>query len=104
MDQQAYDIRRARGHVLSGLKAFYPNGVSDGLLYRDVLLPVFGSMEWVEAFQVLQYLKDAGYIELVQMAGPQRQSSAKERLYRLTTRGYDVALGITKEPSIEMEP
>ena len=103
MIEEGYDIKRARGHILSGLQSFYPNGISGGLIFRDMLAPLFPVMEWVQALQQLEYLIDRGFVENIESVGPRRPRSHKDRLYRLTPAGLDVALGIVSDAAIERE-
>jgi len=99
---QAHETRRVRGHILSTLLSFYPNSVTGGVVFRDVLEKLFPALEWVEALRQLAYLQERGFIEEVpDFLG--RSRSARETWYWATARGLDVASGVLTDDAIDME-
>ena len=102
MSMGANEIKQARGHIVVNLRAFYPNGMSGGLIFRESLAPVFPNMEWSQAVREISYLLERGYVEHVGDAGLRKAESARERVYRLTSSGYDLASGVVEDDAIAM--
>ena len=103
MSKQAYEARHVRGTILGTLREYYPNGLSGQSVYTTIVRPVFPAMEWEDAQQHLLYLQERGYIEPGGQTAIRGQGSPRQRIYRLTATGYDVALGVTEDPAIEAE-
>jgi hypothetical protein len=102
MDSEAYDVKRVRGYILDVLKSFYPNGISGRLIQRDGLTAAFPHLEWSDTRRQIDYLVERGFVVAVD-DGPLSKRSARDRLYRLTAQGLDVASGVVEDAAIEAE-
>ncbi len=103
MSIEAYDVKRLRGYIATGLQAFYPNGISGLLIHRDILAPVFPHLEWRQVLQQLDYLMERGFVEAVEMVRLATKRSGRNCVYRLTATGLDVASGVVEDAAIEAE-
>jgi hypothetical protein len=99
MDIEAHKIKWLRGCLVEGLRSFYPNGISGALILRTILGPRFRNLTWEDLIPQLDYLAERGLIERIENEFPKPRSD-RDRLFRLTFRGYDVACGVVDDDSI----
>ncbi len=101
MSRTPLEIKQERGHIIRCLRGFYPNGISGKVIFENALLPVFPGLEWRDVSQDLVYLTEAGLVECITEAGIYKAESAKQKLYRLTCAGYDVACGVREDEAVD---
>ncbi len=102
MNPEVYNIKRVRGCILAGLQALYPNAVSGGVIYREIVQPAFSIIDWREFLQELDYLQERGFVEPIS-DGLGRAQTAKARMFRVTASGVDVGCGVASDPAIDVE-
>lgn len=100
---KAFESRHINGTIIASLQAYYPNGLGGANILNSVLRPLFPGMEWDQAFAALSYLQGRGLLEVVKSQGPRGGDSPRERVYRLTPAGMDVAAGIVADPAVLVE-
>lgn len=96
------EIKRVRNEVLVALKVVYPAALQAAQLLRS-LLALFPTLEFDHLKRDLHYLMQKGYLERVQADfengnGP---TPWRQRWFRLTTSGIEVAQRCIKDPALE---
>ena len=95
----ALEVKQVRGHIVSAMGSFYPNGMSGRMIFEEVVQPIFPTVEWDGLMQEVTYLKQRGFVEIVGDLG-ERNASARRKFYRLTAVGYDLATGVSTDDAI----
>ena len=98
------EIKRVRNRAMFALARVYPNPRTAESLMRS-LLGVFPELEWGLFCKDLAYLAAKRYIERV-IADEERRhpelTSHRERWYRLTAIGLEVAQECVTDPALEV--
>lgn len=96
---KAEHVIRIRVELLVSLKAMFPSGMQLQTLYRHQLV-LFPTLDWTHFVQDLAYLEQKGYVEKVDSSGD--FVDLRERWYRLTASGVEVADGCIHDPGLEV--
>lgn len=98
----ASEIRRVRGEVLVALSVVYPGSLQAGSLMRSLLV-LFPALEFEHVKRDLYYLIGKGYVERVvsESEGNHELTQWRNRWFRLTPRGLEVADRTLSDPALE---
>jgi hypothetical protein len=96
------EIRQIRHEMLVALKMIYPTALQAEQLLRS-LLSLFPTLEWDCFRRDLAYLAEKDYVQRV-VAGTEadaRSTGWRQRWFRLTTRGVELAENLIRDPAID---
>jgi hypothetical protein len=96
------EIKRIRNEILVALKVIYPGALQAGRLMRS-LLALFPTLEFDHLKRDLHYLSEKGYLERViaQTENENGLTPWRQRWFRLTTTGMELADRCIKDPALE---
>jgi len=96
-------IKQIRGETLVALKLVYPAALQADALLRS-LLALFPQLEWDHYRKDLAYLLEKGYLRQVwaDQSGAPRHARWRQRWFRLTSAGVEVADRCIADPAVEL--
>lgn len=96
------EIKRIRNEILVALKVLYPAALQAQRLLRSLLV-LFPTIEFDHFRRDLHYLSEKGYIERVipEREGETDLTPWRQRWFRLTPRGVELADHCIKDPALE---
>ena len=96
------EIKRIRNEMLVVLKMVYPAALQAYQIFRS-LLPVFPVLEFEAVKRDLTYLREKGYVREVDLEerGDTVLTPWKQRWFRLTAAGMELADRCIQDPALE---
>ena len=96
------EIKRIRNEILVVLKVVYPAALQADRLFRSLLV-LFPTLEFDALRRDLHYLVGKGYIEHARVNGQEETSLTawRQRWFRLTTSGIELADRCIHDPALE---
>lgn len=97
---EAVRNKKVRGWVVRILQRAYPAGFEADTLWRQ-LTDLGYAVTKSELLANLAYLKEDGFVENPQF-GNRLMDSLSNELYKLTTKGVDLAEGTISDPGVDL--
>lgn len=102
--RSARNIKRIRNEILVALKVVYPGGLSAETILRSLLI-LFPTLEFEHLRRDLHYLIEKGYLVRVSLDDDDDLLTPwRQRWFRLTAGGVELADHCIADPAMEVDP